>query len=155
MAWTVLTRGKHEGKTLPQVMFSDPDWFFWAFGTKFFAQSQALQAEADEIFKKARHIKVPQKSGEALRVQHYIHRPTSKYSHFELVPDSQPPHIGASQAIRADVIDMALPRQISQYDKLGYKNFLSSLKHVFFGKDARMTKARCEQFFDQDELFQL
>ena len=28
--WTQLTNTKHKGKTLPQVIFNDPDYFFWA-----------------------------------------------------------------------------------------------------------------------------
>jgi len=28
--WTGLTFGKHKGKTLPQVICSDPSWFLWA-----------------------------------------------------------------------------------------------------------------------------
>jgi len=30
MAWSTLPFGKHKGKTLPQIVFADPDWFFWA-----------------------------------------------------------------------------------------------------------------------------
>jgi len=30
MAWSILPFGKHKGKTLPQIVFTDPDWFFWA-----------------------------------------------------------------------------------------------------------------------------
>jgi hypothetical protein len=28
--WIDLWFEKHKGKTLPQVMFTDPGWFFWA-----------------------------------------------------------------------------------------------------------------------------
>lgn len=30
MSWTALEFGRHTGRSLPQVMFADPDWFFWA-----------------------------------------------------------------------------------------------------------------------------
>jgi len=30
MRWSTLKSGKYEGKTLPQVLFKDPDYFFWA-----------------------------------------------------------------------------------------------------------------------------
>ena len=30
MIWTTLNFSRHVGKTLPQILFSDPDWFFWA-----------------------------------------------------------------------------------------------------------------------------
>jgi hypothetical protein len=28
--WAKIGYGKHTGKTLPQIILSDPDWFFWA-----------------------------------------------------------------------------------------------------------------------------
>jgi len=30
MTWTELPFGKYVGMTLPQVLFTDPGWFFWA-----------------------------------------------------------------------------------------------------------------------------
>jgi hypothetical protein len=29
MIWTTVPFGKHQGKTLPQIVIDDPDWFFW------------------------------------------------------------------------------------------------------------------------------
>jgi hypothetical protein len=34
--WTTIDFGKHSEKTLPQVILSDPDWFFWATHNKVF-----------------------------------------------------------------------------------------------------------------------
>jgi hypothetical protein len=28
MAWIKMTFGKHEGYTLPEILFRDPDWYF-------------------------------------------------------------------------------------------------------------------------------
>jgi hypothetical protein len=28
--WTIVDFSKHKGKSLPQIILHDPDWFFWA-----------------------------------------------------------------------------------------------------------------------------
>ena len=58
MAWTVVQFGKYRGKTLPQIIFTDPDWFFWAVENDTF-KSAALKAEASDIRRKATRIKIP------------------------------------------------------------------------------------------------
>lgn len=30
MPWSIVSFGRHSERTLPQIIFSDPDWFFWA-----------------------------------------------------------------------------------------------------------------------------
>ena len=51
--WIELPFGKHKGKTLPQVMFTDPDWFFYTYGKGYFNARGNLRIEANEIFKKS------------------------------------------------------------------------------------------------------
>lgn len=153
MNWTTLSFGKHEGKSLPQVLFVDPDYFFWAIEKDALKTSQ-LKSEATQLFYKATHIRVPQTGHGKMLVDHYIHRPTMKYSHFEVVPEDRERHAGASPTLRADVIDLRVPRQIAKYDKTGNKSLIASLKHHYFGsKSARMTRARCEEFFDNPDNF--
>ncbi|MGA2223235.1 MAG: hypothetical protein ABSH41_02185 [Syntrophobacteraceae bacterium] len=51
---------------------------------------------------------------------------------------------------------MRVPRMLAEYDKSGYKIFLRQMKSILFGKpDVRMTKQRCEEFFDNDDNFDL
>ena len=154
MSWTELDFGKHKGLTLPQVLFKDPDWFFWAVSNDALKTRPRLKSEAIELNEKARRIKVPQSGRDTLVVEYWIHRPTHKFSHFDLVPESRPHHVGSSSAHRSKVIDLSFPRRIAPYDKLGCKSMLSSLKHYLFGsKSARMTKQRCEDFFDESRNF--
>ncbi len=157
MSWTVVDFGKFrdKNKTLPQILFSDPDWFFWAVEGGAFKNQMSLQAEAADLQRKATHIRVPQKdAADRQVVEHYIHAPTMKYSHFILVPESKPFHAGSSPSMRADVIDMSFPRSIAKYDKTGCKLLIDSLKQTYFGsKSKRVTKALCEQFFDDGGNF--
>ena len=55
MIWTTVPFGKHIGKTLPQIILSDPNWFFWA--AKFLYGPLATEAEV--LVRRARSIKIP------------------------------------------------------------------------------------------------
>jgi hypothetical protein len=59
MKWTEVPFGKHEGKTLPQILVSDPDWFFWM-RPKFYGR---LGDEARDLARKATAIKIPGPNG--------------------------------------------------------------------------------------------
>jgi hypothetical protein len=155
MFWSVLNFGKHKGKTLPQIIFIDPDYFFWAIGAQVFANKGSLAQEAREIDRKARNIKIPQKTGkEQLVVEYVIDPTTGKFGDIELVPISRPPHRGSSQTFRTDKIDLSTPSRIKAYDKLGCKLMIRSVKfHLFGNENIRMTKGKCEEFFDDDNNF--
>ena len=152
--WTIINFGKYREKTLPQVMFSDPDWFFWAWENAVFDKRETLKRQAQDIYNKSRNIKIPESCGIDMEVEYYIHHPKGKFSHFKIVPRNQSAHVGSSPAFRSSIIDMRVPRDVSSYDKLGCRNLLDSLKFYVFGKEnARMTKDRCERFFNDSNNF--
>ena len=156
MNWTKLEFGKHRGLTLPQVMFKDPDWVFWMHTTGFFQNSHAHGREADEIYRKSRAIKVPQTGDEKMVAEYIVDPRNHNFRGLDLVPASRPPHQGYSQTFRLPVIDMAKVWEIAKYDKSGYQRLISDLKLYLFGsRRVRMTKQRCEAFFDDDANFAL
>lgn len=152
--WTDLDFGKYIGKSLPQVMFTNPDWVFWAMEHNAFKRSPSLLSQAKDLAHKATRIRVPQSGTETLVVEHFINRPTMKYSHFWLVPKSQPVHPGSSPSYRQDVIDLSFPRRIAPNDRKGNKRIVMSLKEIYFGsKSARLNRDRCEAFFSSPDNF--
>jgi len=154
MSWSELQFGKHSGKTLPQILCSDPDWFFWAIEKNVFRNNGALQSEAEDLLHKARNIKIPNNDDGALVVEYVVHPPTGKFSHFDVVPADRPAHIGSSPTFREPVIDMSVPRQFANYDKLGCKQLLSLLKFYIFGSEsAHLTKKKCTEFFNDPNNF--
>jgi hypothetical protein len=165
MAWSTVNFGKYrgKGKTLPQIIFDDPDWFFWAIENNAFRGRGSLEEEASRIDSRARAIRIPKYicispdySGEKLVAEYIIHRPTGKFANVEIVPANRPEHEGSSPTFRKSVIDLSVARQIAQYDKRGCKTLISSAKKVLFGnRFARMTKDRCEDFFDDPANFDL
>ncbi len=73
MAWTPLNFGKYKGKSLPQVLFADPDWFFWAVENAVFENRPGLKTEADDLNRKARNIRIPGSDGVRRLVEYVIH----------------------------------------------------------------------------------
>jgi hypothetical protein len=138
MSWTKLNFSKkHKGKTLPQVMFKDPDWFFWACKKKVFKNKGALQIEADDILDKCQSIKIPHNKSNKFVIEY-------TFSHQELHHDS----------FREDVIDFSVPYGSKKYDKLGFRIFLHKAKYILFGNSKyKMTKKRCEEFFSNKDNF--
>ena len=156
MAWTELELGKHTGRTLPEVMFKDADWFFWAYSMGRFKGSPLYGREAADIYRKSRSIKVPQRGDEQLVAEYIVDPRRHNFRGLDLVPISRPPHQGYSQTFRLPVIDMAKIWEIAKYDKGGYQRLISDLKLYLFGsRRVRMTKQRCEAFFDDDANFAL
>lgn len=149
MTWTPLDFGKHKGKSLPQALFDDPDWFFWIYKQGAFDGRGPIQREARIIHARATSIIPPP----MMLVEYVIHHPTNKFLRFDLVESSRSQD-ETTPAQRFDVIDMSYPQRWASYDKRGCASLVKRLKRHFFGKEsARMTKERCEAFFDDLKHF--
>lgn len=59
MSYTLLTFGRHAGKNLPQVSFTDADWLFWAWSSGVFGTEGPLYEEARKVVFRAQSIKIP------------------------------------------------------------------------------------------------
>jgi hypothetical protein len=158
MIWTTMESTKHEGLTLPQALLKDPDWFFFMMEKEQpFAHSQLLRAQARDLYLKATSIRIPEDGKvEALEIEHMIHYPSRKYAGFIVVPASKESHQGSSQTLRRDHLDMSVPRQIAPYDKSGNQLLVKFMKPLYFGNEkARLTKEKCEAFFNDRSNFYL
>lgn len=154
--WTRLYFGKkHKGKTLPWVVFHDPDWFFWAYEEGVFEDRQALREEAGELYRKSRSIRIPQKKGAERRVAEYgFNDMKGRFVNLEIVPNNRPLHEGSTKVFRLPVIDLSVPRGTRSYDKLGYRILLKSVKFILFGdEEYRMTEKWCGRFFNKKSNF--
>jgi len=153
MPWSVVSFGRHRGKTLPQIVFHDPDWFFWAYEQGVFKAD--LQEQAEELYQKATHIRVPPRGSEKHVAEYVIHPSAGKLVGVELVPVSRPRHEG-SPTFRKDVLDMKFPKTIHGYDKTGGKILIKDLKSILFGSPSRrLMRESIEAFFDYPANFDL
>ena len=146
--WTACGLGKWCGKgmTLPQILLANPDYFFWAFEQGAFRGRNA--DEAKELDRKARRIKIPKPDPENWEIQYWF-GPHGEFSRFDVIEADRPPHLGSSIEVMAEYLDLSLLRQKKPYDKKGYRLLVLCFKHYYFGSSkVRLTKERCEAFFD-------
>lgn len=159
MPWSILWFGKYSGKTLPQIMFVDPDWFFWACEDGAFRNKGArLKEEAEEIKRKSTSIRIPQNSSEKLIATYTFS--DKGFADLEIASKGDLIHGGLYLTYPLRVIDFSQPREPIPgerlyYDKQGYRIFLKNVKFILFGdRSYRMTRRRCEEFFDNDANFE-
>jgi len=154
MQWSEVNFGKFSGSSLPQIIFKDADWFFHAYENGYFKGPVA--AEARELYRRARSIKIPQRNGQNMVVQYLSHpdlkSSTVKFGTMGLIAEG--PGLGHLNV--SPVIDFHVPRSMARYDKTGKKNFVAALKAILWGDPSkRMNRRACEAFFSDDENFVL
>ncbi len=153
MIFTPLNFGKYKNKTLPQIIFSDLDYFIWAFHGDVF-KSTTHKKEAAYIHQRIKNIKIPRDNYDLYEIEYLIHPPTGKFGRFEIVEKSTPLHVGGSPAFRLKVIDLTVVKSFKNYDKLGSGIMIDCLKATYYGtRSYKMTKQRCEAFFNDDSNF--
>ena len=147
MKFSILDFGKHEGKTIPEILLSDPNWFFWALDAGLFQQHGRQQEEAAELGYRARNIKLPRDNPEQWRVNYYTNRHGDYWGFIiqrtDVLPDS-------GFAFETEVLSLEYVTQLRPTDRAYY---LHKIKSYLFGKGSRVTKTVAEQFFGDDSNF--
>jgi hypothetical protein len=148
MRWTTLNFGKHAGKTLPEIILSDADWFFWALKKDVF--KGRLTIEAEELVQRARAIKIRKRRPERWQVE-YSYDNTGGFSGFRFVKVDIPWRCG-TRSMRLPYLGLLWVRR-KAYDKRGCRNLLRDFRHYYFGDNTRLTKQRCQEFFSNKRNF--
>jgi len=144
--WIPMPFGRYRGLTLPQVLFTDPDYFFWVRGVL----KGALAIEAEQVARKACRIRIPREPDGAFVVDF---EPGGQFVCFSIVPRDKERHLSSHEIHRANYLDFSCIRDRKQYAKREYVRFLRCFRNEFFGnKSARMTRERCEAFFNGDNF---
>ncbi|HMI82576.1 MAG TPA: hypothetical protein VK550_00715 [Polyangiaceae bacterium] len=147
--WTRLDFGRHFGKTLPQVIFSDPGWVFWACANGCF-ESRRLLEEAEQVDYRARHVRV---SGNDTGRMVLYTTDAGKFAGITLVLPTIVAECG-SAAFLCNHFDLSFPSRLAKYDKLGEKLMIRGLKEcLFHNPTLKMSEARATAFFDDDSNF--
>lgn len=145
--YSILNFGKHNGKSLPEVLLHDPDYFFWAIENRVLEKSKWHAAEARDLNFKARNIKIPKPDTERWCVN-YLFDHRDKFCGFNLAPVSSAPEAHPNR------LDLSVGYRHKQYDKLGNKLLLRDFKKYYFGDGSRkFTRPQCEDFFDNAANF--
>ena len=150
MKWTTLNFGKHSGLSLPQIILSDADWFFWALNKGVFWGRLAIEAE--ELAARARAIKIPKPDPENWLVE-YRREDNGRFLEFGFVRADEPLYYGDRHVYRMPYLDLSFIRRSRTYDKQGCRNLLHDFRRLYFGDGIRLTKRRCEEFFSRRRNF--
>ena len=147
--WTRLYFGKYKGKTLPWIIFHDPDYFFWACEEGVFENKDRLHEEAEELYRKSQSIKIPGDKSNKYVMEYTFSSRGGSFRVLEKVPRTQEIH---ARSTRREVIDF---REVKgPYDKQAYKLFIPSVKYILFGdRSHKMTEKRCQSFFNKKDNF--
>jgi hypothetical protein len=150
MKWTTLGFGKHIGSTLPQVLTSDPDWFFWVIRKEILQGRHA--AEAADLMAKATTIKPPFKKTKDWAVEYHFER-DGRFHGFEFVEATSRPEYTPFVTFRQPYLDLSCLARRKGYDKGGYRRLIDRFRRVYFGENSRISKRRCERFFSDPRNF--
>jgi hypothetical protein len=146
MSWSIVPFGKYKGKTLPEIIVRDLDWFFWAVPNLY----GRLAHEAQDLARKARAVKIPKKQGKKSAVE-YRYEFGDRFSGFAFVePDS---FLNSRWATRLPYLDLSSPLRRKKYDKRAARIMIRDFRIQYFGEHKRLTKERCEKFFSNDRNF--
>ena len=109
--------GKYKGKTLPEVILIDLDWFYWAL-PKLYCK---IAEEARDLAQKARAIKIPSSKRKKLEVE-YRYEGNDRFRGFTFVKASSAqysrrstrlPYLDLSQCLRRRYDKRRWPRPAS------------------------------------------
>jgi hypothetical protein len=153
MYWTEVNFGKYKDlkKTLPEIIFEDPDYFIWGMEEGIFHKAYDLSNEANDLFAKIRAIKIPENEYGDFVCEFYKNPRNGKID-FQICERAYPSDYIVVD--RRGVIDLCIPRD---YDRSigATKNVLPQLFFVLFGERRMPSKSVMEEFFANDENFSL
>jgi hypothetical protein len=145
MYWSAVPFGKYGGRTLPEIIVLDLDWFFWML-PKLYGR---LGTEARDLARKARTIKIPNGHRRKLEVE-YRYDVDDRFCGFAFVKAEAQ---RSQWTMRLSHLDLAWPLRGKKYNKRAGRILIRDFRLSYFGKHKRLTKQRCEEFFSNDRNF--
>jgi hypothetical protein len=151
MSWSVVPFGRYKGKTLPEIIVRDLDWFFWVL-PKLYGR---LETEARDLGRKVSAIKIPKELGKKLEVEYRYEFDSGselgrRFCGFTFVKGEARP---SQWTTRLPYLDLASPLREKKYDKRVGRILIRDFRLNYFGKRKRLTKQRCEKFFSNERNF--
>ncbi len=154
MEWSNLSFGIYEGKTLPEVIFTDPVWFFYALENNAFDSvrpTESLSREKDIMNIMVRSIKIPKAGDDSARIVEYVTGDKENFFDFYVTAETR------QQPDRRKLLDNVFKKAQSPQNQIssdpGYENFLIHFSHYintcspnypslvkFFGSDIHIIR---------------
>ena len=149
---SVLSFGKHQGKTLVATVFADPNWFLWALQVGAFHDrgGPLLQGEAVKIWLRATNIKIPARYPSGSVAAYYYQGWNRKFMGVMIVDDG----LYEEHAVIRNVLDMGYVCETARGDRLGHILLSRGIKRIIFESE-RVSVAMLERFFADPANFDL
>jgi hypothetical protein len=145
MIWTTVKFGKHIRKNLPQIILSDPNWFFWA--AKIFYGPLATEAEVLE--RRARNIKIRKSDPKKWEIEYRRDR-DDRFLGIEIVKADS--HVHSPLFERLPHLDLGFVRRGNVHDTRDCRRVIRDFRRLYFD-GLNLTKKRCEEFFEDANNF--
>jgi hypothetical protein len=139
MKWTILKFGKHAGKTLPEIVITDADWFFWAIEKRVF--KGGLEFQAADLCRKVQAIKVPKRRPRRWQVE-YRYEDNGRFLGLQFVKVGDESTWCSGRNYRSRYLDLTYVRRRRWYDKKGCRCLLRDFRRYYFGERRRLTKGK-------------
>jgi len=156
MGWSIVNFGKYSEmkKSLPEIVFDDPDYFLWGYENNIFRKQGELESQAEELYSKIRAIKIPNNENSELVCEFCKNLKTGKIDTIQLNYKDGRRDINC--VYRESYIDLAFPRE---YDKKVFevtKRLLPQFFQILFDENnIQLPKKICEEFFSDDYNFSI
>lgn len=154
---TTIGFGRYETLTLAQVVLRDPQYFFWAHDRGHFNRCPCLQRMADLIAYRATRIRVLALGGLERAVGYRRRGPSGRLKGIRVcLPTAALYEQTEEWDYWSSAIDLSVAFRFGHYDKIGGRRLVKAVKEFAMGnRDIRLTRARCEAFFNEAANFYL
>lgn len=167
MNWSKINFGTNKkvlNKTLPQIMFIEPDWFYTQYEYKDSFLRKKFAKEAEMIYKRSRTLKPL--NGHYIKYFLFCDGTSDGFSPISIQEAETKfkecietgnycQDIGmfdSQQFMIMKRLDMRYPKFLQNYDKKSYKIFLNEIKE-YLSLSKRITEEKAIEFFENDDNF--
>ena len=148
--WTPIDFGKYEGLTIPELIFLDASYFYWALTSNLF--KNMLQLEAVVVESRLRHIKVPK--AVAVPSVFVIRLKNDVFEDFAIVEKSIASRKKSNNVRITSCLDFSLVSRPDHATDRARQVMIDKIKYHFFEKDSDRLKPRdYEQFLGDPDKF--
>ncbi|MGH6671793.1 MAG: hypothetical protein ACRECV_07440 [Xanthobacteraceae bacterium] len=125
MSWSTVPFGKYNGKTLPEIIVGDLDWFYWAL-TRLYGW---LGEEAQFLARRAQAIRIPRRDWANCEIEYQYDR-GGGFRGFRVVEVDNP--LYSKWATRLPHLDLSLACHGKSYDKGSGRRMIRDFSHQLF-----------------------
>jgi hypothetical protein len=147
VTWTPLPAGPHAGKTLPEVLFQDPDFVFD--GVEHGRFEGELMEQARRVLLLSTCIR-PSRDAREVTVLYHLsaHRP-HQFSGVSVVAKDDPRLAEYHAAAGSAFLDLLMVRCLAPEDKTALRGLVQRVLFTHFGDpNAALTRDQAEDFFN-------